>query len=110
MAYAAYRESLAYRFSSPGPEPRIKWVVLDVTVPSCDALVLRRALAACPETGILRSIPQLEEKRVRLEVRLPGSQLEEVMHCIMVCVPSGELGTLSTWRAHMVRHGLTHGD
>ena len=110
MAYAAYRESLAYRFSSPGPEPRVKWVVLDVTVPSCDAMVLRRALAGCRGTGILRSIPQLEEKRVRLEVRLPGSQIEEVMHCIMVCVPSGELGTLSTWRAHMLRHGLTHGD
>ena len=109
MAYAAYRESHAYRFSSPGPSPRVKWRVLDVTVPSGDALVLRRALARCPDTGVLRCIPLLDEKRVRLEVKLPGAQLEDVMHCIMVCVPSGELGTLSSWRAHMLRHGLTHG-
>ena len=108
MANAAYCKSLAYTLCSPRPAPRIKWVVLGVTVPSCDAMVLRRALAACPETGILRSIPQLEKKRVRLEVKLPGLQIEQVMHCSLVCVPSADLDTLTPWWPHRVRHGLTH--
>lgn len=114
MAYAAYREMLgatlvrlpaSQRPSQAGPQ----WVVLDITVHSCDALRARRALVDCPDTAVLRCIPLVDDKRVRLEIRLEEHMADEVMHRVMACLPDGEIGHLTTWRQHMQRHGLTHG-
>ncbi len=105
MAYAAYRESFGPVTFRPALEAPI-WMVLDVTVPSCDAATLRCALAACPQTGVLRCIPKLDEHLVRLEIRLPQTMVSEVMHQVMCCVPGGEIGHLMPWRCHLQRHDL----
>jgi len=110
MAYAAYCESFGLVPSLSLPRPgAVKWVVMDITVHSRDALWVRRALVNCEGVGILRCIPQLDEHQVRLEIRLPDTQTEEVMHRIMVCVPDGLIGPLVSWRRHLQRHGLSHG-
>ena len=109
MAYAAYRESLGSIASHCVPSPGRGWVVMDITVPSGDALRVRRALVTCGGAGILRCIPRLDEGRVRLEIRLPAVMTGEVMHCVMGCVPDGEIGHPTSWRSHLRRHGLTHG-
>lgn len=110
MAYAAYCDSFGLVPSLSVPRPgAVSWVVMDVTVHSRDALWVRRALVNCEGAGILRCIPQLDEHRVRLEIRLPDTQTEEVMHRIMVCVPGGVIGPLISWRCHLQRHGLSHG-
>lgn len=106
MAYAAYRESFGLVAAQLPPEPSVQWMVLDVTVPSCDAAALRCALAACPQTGVLRCIPRLDEHRARLEIRLPAAMVAEVMHQVMTCLPGGEIGHLIPWRCHLQRHGL----
>mgnify|MGYP000851063454 CR=1 FL=1 len=105
MAYAAYRESLGPVITRSVPDAPV-WMVLDVTVPSSDAATLRRALAACPQTGVLRCIPKLDDHLVRLEIRLPQAMVSEVMHQVMVCVPGGEIGHLMPWRCHLQRHDL----
>ena len=114
MAFAAYCESFGVPVHLPiKPSvvtPLPQCVVMDITVPSCDALRVRRALASCPGTGVLRCIPRLDEHRVRLEVRLPAHMTAEVMHCVMLCVPDGEVGHLLSWRCHLRRHGLSSGD
>ena len=109
MAYAAYCESFGLTPSRAAPLPRIQWTVMDVTVRSCDALAVRRALVNCAGAGIVRCIPKLDEHQVRLEIRLPESMAAEVMHRIMVCVPDGVIGPLVSWRRHLERHGLGHG-
>ena len=108
MAYAAYRESFGLVAVRLPAEPLTQWMVLDVTVPSCDAAALRCALAACPQTGVLRCIPKLDEHLVRLEIRLPQAMVSEVMHHVMCCVPGGEIGHLMPWRCHLQRHNLDH--
>ncbi|MDB5932304.1 MAG: hypothetical protein JWR60_4011 [Polaromonas sp.] len=125
MAYAAYREMVGASLvrvpaASDASVSRVlpgaaraagagaQWLVLDVTVPSCDAFVVRRALAGCPEAGIVRCTPRPDARQVRLEVRLLSSCTGEVMHRIMDSVPGGELGTLSSWKAYLQRHGLQH--
>ncbi|SFC14707.1 hypothetical protein SAMN05216344_1107 [Polaromonas sp. OV174] len=109
MAYAAYREAFGISVVRPESKPGPAWVVLDITVPSGSAALMRRALVRCPGAGILRCIPRLLEQRVRLEVRLPAHRVHEVMHCVMGCVPDGEIGRLASWREHLARHGLDHG-
>ena len=109
MAYAAYCESFGLTPPRTAPVLRIQWVVMDVTVRSCDALHVRRGLANCAGAGILRCIPQLDEHQVRLEIRLPAHRTAEVMHCVMACVPDGVIGPLVSWRSHLRRHGLNHG-
>ncbi|MFC5521609.1 hypothetical protein [Polaromonas jejuensis] len=108
MAYAAYCESFGAIVPAAPSPARLKWRVLDVTVQSLHALLVRRALVNCPGTGILRCIPRQEEHLVRLEIRLPAHRADEVMHRIMTCVPDGEIGHLTLWRCHLQRHGLTH--
>ena len=105
MAYAAYCDSFGLVAVQPVVKPTV-WMVLDVTVCSCDAATLRRAVAACPQTEVLRCIPRLDEHRVRLEIRLPGTMVAEVMHRVMLCVPDGEIGHLMPWCCHLQRHGL----
>jgi len=110
MAYAAYRESFGAiaTVSSPPLCAGSDWAVLDVTVPSRDALRVRRALVNCPQVGVLRCIPQLEVHRARLEIRLPAHLAQDVMRRLMACLPSGEMGPLISWRRHLQRHGLNH--
>lgn len=113
MAYAAYREP-------PGATPAVRetaFHVLDVTVASVDACRVRRSLAACEGVGVLRCEPLLHPHaacehaapRVRLMVRLPLSRSAEVLHAVLACVPDGEIGALTSWRAHLRRCGVTHG-
>lgn len=112
MAYAAYRESFgANSFYAP-PQERgqtQKLVVLDFTVPSRDAFEVRRLLASCPDTGVVRCVPRPHDSLVRLEIQLPADRVPEVMHILMSCIPSGEMGALISWRRHLTEHGLTHG-
>lgn len=114
MAFAACRESFGFPVNLPAVATPVvthlpQWVVMDVTVPSIDALRVRRALACCAGTGVLRCVPRLDENRVRLEVRLPAHMSADVMHCVMECVPTGEVGHLLSWRCHLRRHGLSNG-
>ncbi len=112
MAYAAYRDS--FNALSPSREPAAglppaKLVVLDVTVPSCEAFHMRRLMAGCPNTGILRCVPHLRDRTVMLEIQMPAERVQDVMHTVMSAVPSGEVGALHSWRQHMAANGMTHG-
>lgn len=112
MAYAAYRETFgANRCDAPSAEPgqTRKLVVLDFTVPSRDAFAVRRLLANCPDTGVVRCVPRPHDSLVRLEIQLPADRVSEVMHVLMSSLPSGEMGALTSWRRHLTEHGLTHG-
>ena len=110
MAYAAYCDSFGLVPSLSVPRPgAVKWVVMDLTVPSRDAIRVRRALVNCSGAGILRCIPQLDAHQVRLEIRLPAQATAEVMGCVMGCVPGGVIGPLLSWRRHLQRHGLSDG-
>ena len=115
MAFAAYCETFGTMANGPAVRPKAvviclpQWVVMDVTVSSCDAVLVRRALAYWPSAGVLRCIPQLNENRVRLEVRLLAHTTQAVMQCVMACVPSGEVGHVLSWRSHLRRHGLNSG-
>lgn len=114
MAYAAYRESSGalYFNAQPQPEecgPTDKLMVLDLTVPSCDSFQVRRLLAGCPDTGVVRCVPRPHDSQVRLEIQLPADRVQEVMHVLMTGIPSGELGALTSWRRHLTTHGMTHG-
>lgn len=110
MAYAAYRESFGQLTRRPVTAAVSATVVIDVTVPSGDALKLRRALAACQGAGVLRCIPRPDEHRVKLEIRLPLAAVDALLHEVMVCVPDGEIGHLTSWSAHLRRHGLREGN
>lgn len=110
MAYAAYCESFGLVPSLSLPRPgATRWVVMDVTVHSRDAVWVRRALVNCEGAGILRCIPKLDEHQVRLEIRLPAQAAAGVMDCVMGCVPDGVIGPLLSWHRHLQRHGLSHG-
>lgn len=112
MAYAAYRESFgANRCDTPTEEHGQiqELVVLDFTVPSRDAFAVRRLLASCPDTGVVRCVPRPHDSLVRLEIQLPADRVPEVMHVLMSSLPSGEMGALTSWRRHLTGHGMTHG-
>ena len=112
MAYAAYSESFnalnSTVIDAPVASPK-KLMVLDVTVPSCEAFKVRRMLAGCPHAGVLRCIPKLCDRTVVLEIQLPAERVQEVMHLLMTSVPMGEMGTLNSWSHHLSAHGMTHG-
>ena len=112
MAYAAYRESLGANRSptlqaAHGPGRQL--VVLDLTVPSAEAFRVRRLLAGCADTGVVRCIPRPHDSLVRLEIQLPADRVQDVLHLVMTLIPSGEVGALTSWRHHLTTHGLTHG-
>lgn len=112
MAYAAYRELFgANRFHALHVEPPSlpKLMVLDLTVPSCDAFQVRRLLADCPHAGVLRCVPRPHDSLVRLEIQVPTDKVDEVIHLLMTRIPNGEMGVLRSWQSHLVTHGLTHG-
>lgn len=113
MAYAAYREH-------PGvlrAEAATSFVVLDVTVCCADARRVRHAVSRCASAGVVRCEPLLhpggasenDAPRVRLMIRLAAPSYAEVLHCLIETVPSGEIGRLLSWRDHLCRCGLCHG-
>lgn len=111
MAYAAYLDcygvlSISRRVLLQGPT----FVVMDITVASAEALQLRRALTHCSSADVLRCIPQPHDRLVTLEVHLPADAIGDVMHCAIGCVPSGHIGRVCSWKAHLARHGLAHGN
>jgi hypothetical protein len=108
--YAAYSEFLGSSLAPLMPCGRLDFVVMDITVPSLDAWQVRRALAACPGAGILRCVPMPHEHQVHLEVHLPAGREADVMHCVIDCVPCGQIGRICTWDEHLTHHHLTHGN
>lgn len=115
MAYAAYREHPgAVREAPRGAS----FYVLDVTVACADAVAVRRSVARCPDAGVVRCEPLLHDDgtqesiapRVRLMIRLPLARYADLLHRLIDCVPSGEIGRLVSWRAHLARCGLSQGD
>lgn len=110
MAYAAYSDcygvlSTSRRILLQGPT----FVVMGITVASTEALQLRRALTGCKGADVLRCIPKPHDRLVTLEVHLPADATGDVMHCVIDCVPSGQIGHICSWKAHLARHGLAHG-
>jgi hypothetical protein len=110
MAYAAYSEFLGAS-SIPRAIARRQpaFVVMDITVPSTEALQVRRALARCPGAGVLRCVPRPHDREVQLEVHLPADRADEVMRCVIDCAPSGQIGRICPWIEHLSRHALRHG-
>jgi hypothetical protein len=111
MAYAAYSEVFAPGQPARGGRQALPapFAVLAVTVCSLDALRVRRALVDCPGAGIVRCVPQPLGSRVRLEIRLPLARADEVIHRVLDCVPSGEIGRLTPWAGHLAGLGLADG-
>lgn len=112
MAYAAYRESFGTARFNQAPQARGRpeqLMVLELTVPSSEAFQVRRLLAGCPDAGVLRCVPRPQDSLVRLEILLPEHSVQELMHVLVSCIPSGEMGALNSWRRHLTNHGLTHG-
>ena len=121
MAYAAYRENNGV---SRGPvatsvtaRNATAFCVLDVTVACADAACVRRNVALVDDTGVVRCEPLLHDDgtqesvapRVRLMIRLPISRYTDLLHRLIECVPSGEIGRLVSWRVHLARCGLRDG-
>ena len=117
MAYAAYREHPVAVVRSPIAPRTTQFHVLDVTVCCADALRVRRSIAACAEAGVVRCEPLLhacssqesDAPCVRLMIRFPTARYAELLHRLIECVPSGEIGRLMSWRDHLARCGLRHG-
>ena len=122
MAYAAYREHPGTVRTATASAPTIAasastFHVLDVTVACADAVRVRRSIAHCADAGVVRCEPLLHDHgtqestapRVRLMVRLPLARYAELLHRLIDCVPSGEIGRLVSWREHLRRCGLGHG-
>jgi len=113
VAYAAYREHPGQlRTANATP-----FHVLDVAVASSEARNVRQLVARCADAGVVHCEPLLNERssqesdapRVRLMIRLPLSSYAQVLHCLIEAIPSGEIGRLVTWKAHLARRGLCHG-
>jgi len=110
MAYAAYSEFLGASLVPQTPTGhRSEFVVIDITVPSIEAVRVRRAIARCPNAGILRCIPQPHDSLVQLQVHLPADKVDEVMHQVIECVPCGQIGRIAPWSEHLAKHGWPHG-
>ncbi|MFI5444128.1 hypothetical protein ACHMXK_02520 [Polaromonas sp. UC242_47] len=65
---------------------------VDMLVASKDVLQARKALLACPDAAILRSVPMPRDNRVKLEIRFPAGQVATVIARIQACLPCGEIG------------------
>lgn len=118
MAYAAYRENNGVpRTRNARPRNATAFCVLDVTVACADAACVRRNVALVDDTGVVRCEPLLHDHgtqesdapRVRLMIRLPITRYAELLHRLIECVPSGEIGRLVSWREHLARCGLRDG-
>ena len=110
MAYAAYNEFLgASTQLRTTPREVPEFVVLEVTVACDDAHQVRRALAACRHAGVVRCIPLPHDKLVKLVVRLPDTQAEQVMDTLVGSVPSGQIGRIAPWAEHLARYQVARG-
>lgn len=113
MAYAPYRDLPA--------TAHVAWTsvfqVLDITVSALEACRVRRALVSCKDVGILGCEPlphagaasASAAPRVRFSVHLPLSRYAEVIHRVLESSTDGEIGALTSWRAHLARRGLAYG-
>lgn len=116
MAYAAYRDHEVLEFARSQQSSRAAcFQVLHVTVPCADAWRVRRAVAGCDSAGVVRCEVLLHERscaaeseapRARLMIRLARSSYLQVLQALMRAVPSGELGSLVSWREHLHRCGM----
>lgn len=117
MAYAAYREHPGALRTTHAAMSATAFYVLDVTVCCADALRVRCSIAGCPDAGVVRCEPLLhalcsqesDSPCVRLMIRFPLMHYADVLHRLIECVPSGEIGRLVSWREHLARCGLSHG-
>ena len=118
MAYAAYRENNSVsRIFDTTSRNATAFCVLDVTVACTDAACVRRNVALVDDTGVVRCEPLLHDDgtqesvapRVRLMIRLPIARYTDLLHRLIECVPSGEIGRLVSWREHLARCGLRDG-
>ena len=109
MAYAAYSEFLG---ASSGPQTTARHqpelVVMEITVPSIEAVRVRRALARCPGAAVLRCVARPHDSLVRLQVHLRADMADEVMHQVIECVPCGQIGRISPWAEQLAKHGVPH--
>lgn len=125
MAYAGYRDYSGVFRTAPfrcqigaaGPVSPLVFSVLDVTVASTTACLVRCSLAGCTNVGVVRCEPLLHAHpasentvaRVRLMIRLPATSYAEVLHCLIDCVPDGEIGRLASWHEHLAHCGVVQG-
>jgi len=110
MAYAAYRDHEVLALAGPARRQAARFHVLPVTVHCVDAWRVRQALSACPDAGVVRCQVLLHEggcttesraPRARLLVRLAPGSYVQVLQAVLRAVPSGELGSLVSWREHL---------
>lgn len=99
LAFSVTRNSLrghAMAFIAQHPaafaRPTTRFELISVTVASKDAWLARKAMLACPETNIVRSLPMHKEAKVKLEIRFPTGQGDAVIKQILACLPNGEIG------------------
>jgi hypothetical protein len=71
-----------------------RFELIKVVVTSKDAWQARKALAACPETAVVRCLPKHNEDKVALEIRFPAGQSGDVIRNILGSVPVGEIGCI----------------
>ena len=112
MAYAAYRDHEVRDLARALTRPAARFQVLHVTVSCADAWRVRRAMAGCAGAGVVRcqillhdggSSAESAAPRVRLMIRLVQASYLQVLHALLCAVPSGELGSLVSWREHLRR-------
>lgn len=115
MAYAAYRDHEVRDLARALPRPAARFQVLHVTVNCADAWRVRRAVAGCAGAGVVRCQILLHDSgssmegaapRVRLLIRLVQASYLQVLQALLRAVPSGELGSLVSWREHLRRCAL----
>ena len=119
MAYAAYRDHEVLELARCLPKQQaLRFQVLHFTVNCADAWRVRQALARCAGAGVLRCEPLLHEHgscaegaapRARLVIRLTPSSYPQVLRALLRAVPTGELGSLVSWREHLRRCALEPG-
>ena len=101
LAFSVTRNSLrghAMAFVAQHPaafaRPTTRFELISVTVASKDAWLARKAMLACPDTHIVRSLPMHKEAKVKLEIRFPTGQGDTVIKQLLACLPNGEVGAV----------------
>lgn len=101
LAFSVTRDSHrghAMAFVAPHPaafaRPTTRFELISVMVASKDAWLARKAMLACPDTHIVRSLPMHKEAKVKLEIRFPMGHGDAVIKQILDCLPNGEIGAV----------------
>lgn len=76
------------------PRARARQELVTVAVAARDALLVRRAVIACPGAAVASCLPMHREDRVRLEIRFPAGCADALIHQVLAAVPSGEIGAV----------------